>query len=239
MLGCKSRGRSASDQSSVRNARRAHGLPVLAAAVASAISASSDAAILQYTMNFGLRSGTYGGTSFTNQQLTLTFLYDTAAVVDVGASTQQANFINGRGAGGQAIRVTLGSILTNAAVDDDAANTSAIQSGHTGSSVTLRFGKLVGSTYSSVEYGQLVVTSGFPAANAVLTTEWTSPAGVYIVNDPGWGNTPLVIGGSDLLVTVPQGGPGGSWGAVTSVPGAGLSVVASLGFAGIVRRRRR
>jgi len=51
-------------------------LGVLAACMIGVAASGSDAALLQYTMTWDSVSGSYGSTNFSNETLTITFLYD-------------------------------------------------------------------------------------------------------------------------------------------------------------------
>jgi hypothetical protein len=207
---------------------------------------TASAAAIQYTMTWNQVDGSYGSTQFTDETITLTFNYDTSNVSARQISGQtwyQASFVNGAG-----ISVTLGSggsILNDAALDATAQNNAGLLS--TGSAIY--FGRTDGSNYFG-DRGFLNAFASPATAADWLTTEWnsTSTGGSISQN---WGPTtqtpnpgfPLVISGLELILTPNQSTNGGSWGSTltppTAVPGAGLAGLATLGLAGVARRRRR
>lgn len=221
-------------------------LGVLAACMIGVAASSSDAALLQYTMTWDSVSGSYGSQNFSNQELTITFLYDSTNVNNVGGD-YEAIFVNGRGAGGEPIRVTLGSggsILDNAALDDVAANDAALMA--TAGSTTNRifFGALnTANTEYQYDRGRLTFSnSSVPDIASMLTTDWnatTTTNGAVISGGFASGAYPLTIGGDVLALDLTSSN--GSWGSITptAVPGAGVAGLATVGVVGASRRRRR
>lgn len=221
--------------------RSRSGLAVLAVAAATAVgsvASTASATAIQYTMTWSNVTGSYGGTGFTGQTMTLQFNYDTTNV-GLQGPFPRAVFVNGAG-----ISVTLGtggSILNNAALDNVAANNSALL---VIDSTTVYFGISDGTTYTG-DRGFLFGLTGGPAVANFLTTEWsgaTGPTGQAGVS-AGWGPTapgvPLVIGGLQLAMTGASGGGTWSSGSPSVIPGSGLAAIGTLGLAGIARRRRR
>ena len=212
-------------------------LASVAATALGSIASTASAAAIQYTMTWNQVSGSYGSTSFTNETITLTFDYDTNNVTPL-ASFYQAVFANGAG-----ISVTLGSggsILNDAALDAVAQN----NSGLVANGSFIYFGTSNGTQYTS-DRGYLGTFASAPgAAVDWLTTEWSSTASVG-GNSTNWapGETPLVINGLELALNVATSTNGGSWGSTltppSAVPGTGLAGLATLGLAGVARRRRR
>jgi uncharacterized protein (TIGR03382 family) len=221
-------------------------MTVLSAVAASAIGAavpSANAGLMQAVWTFDHVQGQYGNASFTDETLTVKFVYDTDQLVQgFSAAYRRANFVNGRGALNTPITVTLGNILTNAAVDDVAGNSVAL----TNWLSTMYIGRITGGAWSDMS--SFVSQSGFPGISSALTSPWQAAAmgqgGTY--NSPtsvNLGNTyttMFMIGGLALNPRNPNlsamtTGAFSVSNYIVPAPGA----AALLGLAGVVGGRRR
>jgi len=208
-------------------------------AIASLAATPASAALLQGTMTWQSVSGTYNGVAFTNQQMSITFVYDTAAVF-LQSGEYRTYFANGQGAAGEAIRVTIGGgVLSSAALDNLSGNTTALGAG----ADYMLFGA---ASSPSTYLGDLSVLYNMPTTPVAadkLTTIWsgTTPNGAF-VGAGRWSSNPLTIGGFTLQLTAVGSSSVGGWSSTTFtptvVPGAGLAGVMTLGVAGFARRRR-
>ena len=135
------------------------------------------AATLDYIMQLDSVTVQYDGTSYTNQPLTLKFLgYDTANLTMFAGSMPFAKFTNGAN-----MRVTVGSILTDAELDSRAENSSGLIESSSGA---IYFGYVSDGTYST-DRGFLTSFASTPATlPGLLTTAWDSTVNNATVSGP-------------------------------------------------------
>lgn len=194
-----------------------------------------EAEIMQTTMSWASVSGTYGGTPFTAQPLSIKFAYDSNSVTQWSTvpSYYFAYLPNGAG-----VEVTLGSILTNAVLDNLASNNSMLIAGGTDVFYTY-------SANGTDPNGDRATQNAYASEPATgllkLTTVWSaasSTAGISAGFQTG--QFPLTIGG--LVLQMPGGQTTtGSIAVVPEpafVPSAFCIGIAAAGFASWRRRRR-
>ncbi|MFZ8887638.1 MAG: hypothetical protein ACO200_12280, partial [Steroidobacteraceae bacterium] len=178
-----------------------------AACLAWLASGTASAVPITYTLTWNGVSGTYGETSITNQTLVLTFSGDTDDVQNP-STAPSIDFTNGAG-----MTITLGgTTLSNAALDDDARNSSRLAFNPTATAVFFQ-----GINVSTQDRGFLTWPTAPVDPDQSLTTDWTASAPTARLSQ-GWssggctfGNCkPLVIDGIELYMTA-NTGTDGQW----------------------------
>jgi hypothetical protein len=166
---------------------------------------NASADIANYRMTWDSVDGTNAGIPFTDQELTLEFSNFDTANLSYFSIYPIAYFTNGAN-----ITVTLGSILTDAALDDDPLNTGVLLGYQTN---RIFYGHGSGGTYD-YDRGSLSSILAPPATTLdIFETTWdsTGTSGTSI----GWS---MKIGGQTLSFTSLQTGTG-SFAAVVPEPG--------------------
>ncbi|ASV30988.1 T9SS type B sorting domain-containing protein [Maribacter cobaltidurans] len=166
-----------------------------------------------YTLSLNSVSGTYGGTPFTNQPLTMTFSNVTEEDVTewelINNGSYQALFPNGRN-----VKITLGSILNDVPLDD-------LESNHVGIIAAASNGNMfLGSFFFNGTNNQYssdrAFVGDFQTAPPVsmadrLKADWNSVANLAYTSQ-GFSQLPLTIGGLSLVIPANQNAGGGTWG---------------------------
>lgn len=218
------------------NTRRSYRIRMIAVILLAAtwlVPGSAWSDLLNYTMVFDSVNGTYDGNTFTGQTLTFSFTANTANVApwSLVPSYSLIRFENGAD-----VRITLGSILINAPLDDLASNGIALMA--TGERIFMGTATAASGGYGEDRMGMFAFDNAPDPASAVamLTTGWTSIADP-VSTSTHFGSTPLTINGSTLF-----GDPGqnttGSWNS-QAIPEPSSMMLLALGGTSVLALRRR
>ena len=193
-----------------------------------AIVGGADAASITYTMvMFGV-SGSLGGTTITNDVVTMTFTGDTGNVSPYGNPSAPFGYYNDIAGGSITVQVGSGSVYTVT----DAMNLSAETNPGAGSRIAFSKGSYAGTILFTFYAG-----ATYPGGLSVLTTDYTQSAAGLSTSFAT--NTLATSGGAFSLSNVTNATGGFTTAVASAVPGAGFAAIGGLGVAGLARRRRQ
>ena len=213
--------------------RRVHGsaacgIGVVLVGMALGLSSSASAAPINYTMVMNGVSGTLGGTSITNDTVTMTFTADTGSVSPYGNPFAPFGYYNDIASGSITVQVGSGTVYNVT----EAMNLSAETNPGVGSRIAFSKG-----SYSGTILFTFYAGATYPGGLAALTTDYNSPT-VAGLSTFFASNTLATTGGAFSLANVSNANGGFTSAVASAVPGAGLAAIGGVGLAGLTRRLR-